>query len=473
MANLDTSIVNIGLPTIANAFGVPPSGAIEWIIIAYLLAIAALLVPVGRLADSVGRKRIWMTGLTLFSLGSMFCGAAPTLLLMILARSFQGVGAAMIMTLGPALLTQTFPSARRGRALGGLAVAVALGASIGPSAGGFITAHLSWRWIFWVNLPIGVIGLGASAVFLPKQIRQERQRFDLIGSLLLGAGLVALTLGLSFGQQWGWISPRLLATLAVGIVMIAALIRIERHTATPLISASLLRNRAFLTGNVSLILGVLGLFAVSFMMPFYLEALRHFSTIEAGVIMSALPLTLALVAPISGALADRFGTRWLAAGGLALASLGLLLLSRLDAHASVGENILSLVITGIGQGMFQAPNNSAIMGAAPRNQQASAGGILATGRVVGQSLSVAVAGAIFAASGGALAGQALLRDTSVAPERLLALQEAFLTGFQAAFLACAALVAIGCLVALSNGNAAQQERPRHHAGDGATDEQQL
>lgn len=464
MANLDTSIVNIGLPTIARAFGVPPSGAIEWIIIAYLLTIAAILVPAGRLADSVGRKRIWMTGLALFSLGSALCGAAPSLLLLILARGLQGIGAAMIMTLGPALLTQVFPSAQRGRALGGLAVAVALGASIGPTAGGFITAHLSWRWIFWVNLPIGAIGLGASALFLSERILQRRARFDLLGSLLLGAGLVALTLGLSFGQQWGWFSPGLLAALATGITMFAALAWVEMHTALPLLSASLLRNRTFLAANASLILGVLGLFAVSFMMPFYLEALRHVTTMEAGLIMSALPLTLAVVAPASGALADRFGPRWLAAGGLALASLGLVLLSQLDAHTSVGDVTLRLIITGIGQGMFQAPNNSAIMGAAPRDQQASAGGVLATGRVVGQSLSVAVAGAIFAASGGALAGQVLLRGASFTPDRLLALQVAFLQGFHAAFLACAALVAFGGIVAFSNGSVASQERPRHHDG---------
>ena len=467
MANLDTSIVNIGLPTIASAFAVPPSGAIEWIIIAYLLTIAAILVPVGRLADSVGRKRIWMTGLALFSLGSALCGGAPALLPLVLARGLQGVGAAMIMTLGPALLTQVFPSAQRGRALGGLAVAVALGASIGPTAGGLITAHLSWRWIFWVNLPIGAIGLGASALFLSERILQRRARFDLLGSLLLGPGLVALTLGLSFGQQWGWTSPRLLAVLAAGIVMFAALAWVERHRALPLISASLLRNRAFLAANASLVLGVLGLFAVGFMMPFYLEALRHFSTIDAGVIMSALPLTLAVVAPVSGALADRFGTRWLAAGGLALASLGLVLLGQLDARASVGDVTLRLILTGIGQGMFQAPTNSAIMGAAPRDQQASAGGVLATGRVVGQSLSVAVAGAIFAASGGALAGQALLRGASFAPDRLLALQAAFLQGFHAAFLGCAALVALGGAVVLSNRSAVSQERPRHREGDGA------
>ena len=463
MANLDTSIVNIGLPAIASAFGVPPSGAIEWIIMGYLLTIAALLVPVGRLADSVGRKRIWMIGLAIFSLGSALCGGASTLLPLALARGLQGVGAAMVMTLGPALLTQTFPSARRGRALGGLAVAVALGASIGPTAGGFIIAHLSWRWIFWVNLPIGAIGLGASALFLSEKIRQEHQRFDLLGALLLGAGLVALTLGLSFGQQWGWTSTKLLAVLVAGIGGFAALVWVERRTRMPLINARLLGNRTFLAANASLIFGVLGLFAVSFMMPIYLEALRHFSAMETGVIMSALPLTLTLVAPISGALADRFGTRWLASGGLALASLGLFLLSRLDAHASVGDIVLRLIITGIGQGMFQAPNNSAIMGAAPRNQQASAGGILATGRVVGQSLSVAVAGAIFAAGGGALAGQALLRDTSVASEvaseHLLALQEAFLRGFQAAFLACAALVAVGCLIALGNGSAGQRTAP--------------
>ena len=461
MANLDASIVNIGLPTIARAFGVPPGGAIEWIIIAYLLVIAALLLSVGRLADVAGRKRIWITGLTLFLIGSALCGAASALLPLILARGLQGIGAAMLMTLGPALLTQIFPPSERGRALGGLAVAVALGASAGPSAGGLIIAHLSWRWIFWVNLPIGVVNLGASALFLSERRSREQGRFDLPGAFLLGAALVACTLGLSFGQEWGWTSPRLVTVLAVGIGALVALAWVERRAAQPLISAILLRNRVFLAANASLILGVLGLFAVSFLVPFYLEALRRVSPVEAGLIMSALPLTLALVAPISGALADRFGPRWLTFSGLALACLGLLLLARLDAHTSIVAVILCLVVTGGGQGMFQAPNNSAIMGAASSDQQASAAGFLATGRVVGQSLSVAVAGAIFAAGGGALAGQALLRAGPLGSGQAPALQAVFLGSFHAVFLACAAMVALGCAATLGNSSKEAQPHLRY------------
>jgi EmrB/QacA subfamily drug resistance transporter len=454
MATLDSSIVNISLPTIARYFGVPLNGAIEWVVIAYLVVIAGVLLTTGRLADMIGRKPIWAAGLVIFTASSAVCGAASSLAMLIAARALQGLGGALIMAISPAMLISAFPAHERGRALGMNAVIVALGVSVGPTLGGLITEHFTWRWIFYVNVPIGIIGVIATLRVLTERMRWGRGRFDPLGAVLLAIGLVALTLGLSFGQEWGWNSPLLIGTLVLGILAIAALALVELRVSDPIIDFSLLKRRVFLSANVSLVLSFLALFAVSFMLPFYLEELRGFQTAEAGLLLTPLPLTIAVIAPFSGTLADRIGTRWLAAGGLSIACFGLILISQLNAQSSVWDIVWRLVVTGAGQAMFQSPNNSALMGAAPRNRQGSASGFLATGRVVGQSISVALAGAIFAGFGGAAAGRVLISNQTshiLSLEQISLLQQTFTNSFHAAFITCASIAAIGVLTSLVRG----------------------
>src|SRR5579883_228023 len=452
MATLDSSIVNISLPTIGSYFHVPLNGAVEWVIIAYLVVIAGVLLTIGRLADMVGRKNLWAAGLIVFTLGSAICGASPTLLVLIIARAFQGLGGALIMSVSPAILTGAFPPEERGRALGMNAVFVALGTSVGPTLGGLITANFSWRWIFYVNVPFGIIGVTASLLVLRKRHTRMSGRFDPIGAFLLAVGLIALTLGLSFGQEWGWSSWALISTLVISVLAFVLLVVTEQHVGDPIIDFSLLRNRVFVSANVSLIMSFLALFAVSFMLPFYLEELRGFSVVESGLLLSPLPLTIALIAPFSGALADRIGTRWLAAAGLTIACIGLILISQLNAQSSVGDIIWRLVVTGLGQALFQSPNNSALMGSAPRDRQGVAAGFLATGRVMGQTVSVALAGAVFTSMGGAVAGAVLAQNARKLPlARLVALQNTFTSSFHAAFIVCAGIAAVGVLTSLVRG----------------------
>ncbi len=454
MATLDSSIVNISLPTIAHYFGVALSGAVEWVIIAYLVVVAAALLTIGRLADLIGRKRIWASGLIVFTLGSAICGAAPSLAVLVAARAFQGLGGALLMAISPAMLTSAFPPGERGKALGWNAVVVALGVSAGPTIGGILTENLTWRAIFYVNVPLGLIGLFLTLRVLTEQTGQGGTHFDPIGAILLAIGLASLTLGLSFGQEWGWTSPTLLAAMAGAVVALTAFVLYERRAHDPIVDLRLLRNRVFASANVSLILCFLALFAVSFLLPFYLEELKGFSTEQAGLLLTPLPLTIAVIAPISGSLADRFGTRWLTSGGLLLACVGLVLVSQLDAHSSVFEITWRLVLTGVGQGLFQSPNNSALMGAAPRGQQGSAAGFLATGRVIGQSISVALAGAIFVSLGGATAGQLLAARANghgVPGASEAQLQQTFAQSFSAAFIVCAAIAAAGVFTSLVRG----------------------
>jgi len=455
MATLDASIVNISLPAIAHRFGVPLNGFIEWVVIAYLLVVATLLLTTGRLADMVGHKSIWLAGLATFTVGSALCGAAPSLGALVGFRAFQGVGGAFLMAISPAMLTAAFPAQERGRALGLNAVIVALGVSVGPTLGGVLTHVYTWRAIFYVNVPIGLVGIVTTMRLLRRRTPLGRGRFDPAGAALLALGLGGVTLGLTFGEAWGWGSPALLGTLTVGVAAMIALYFVERRLTDPILELALFRNRLFAAANVSLVLSFLALFAVSFLLPFYLEELRNFTTLQAGLLLTPLPITIACIAPFSGSLADRIGTRWLASAGLAIACVGLVSIATLTATTPLWRVIAMLVLTGVGQGLFQSPNNSALMGAAPRHRQGVAAGMLATGRVVGQSVSVALAGAIFIALGGAAAGahlQALANaHAGGGGAGVAALQQTFSAAFRAAFLASAAIAAVGVFTSLVRG----------------------
>lgn len=449
MATLDSSIVNVSLPAIAHYFSVPLGAAVEWVVISYLVTVAALLLSIGRLSDLLGRKTIWMTGLTVFTLGSALCGAATSLPWLIAARALQGVGGASLMAISPAMLTAAFPPEQRGRAIGLNAVTVALGISAGPTLGGIITEHSSWRFIFLVNLPFGALGLLGTWKLMAAERSAARARFDPLGACLLGVSLACLTAGISLGQELGWGAGLPIALDVVASISALLFVLHERRHPQPVIDFSLFRNRVFASACLSLLLCFSASFGISLLLPFYFAQLRGFDTQQTGLLLTPLPLAIAVIAPFSGALADRIGTRGLAAAGLVILCCGLLLLSRLHAHNSKPDIVWRLIVAGVGQALFQSPNNSALMGSAPPGRQGLASGMLATGRVMGQSLSVAFAGAVFAALGGGSAGRALAAGAAGA--RLETLRGTFLHGFSAALQGLALIAACAALVALVRG----------------------
>jgi EmrB/QacA subfamily drug resistance transporter len=459
MCTLDSSIVNVSLPAIAHYFGKPVGAEVEWVIIAYLVTIASTLLTIGRLADRFGHRPIWLSGLVVFTVGSALCGLAPLLPLLIAARVLQGIGGSLLMAVSPAMLTKAFPPQERGRALGLNSTIVALGISAGPALGGWITETASWRWIFYVNVPIGIAGALATIAILPREHEPHRARFDIPGALLLGLALAALTTLLSIGTAVGWTSPIVLGLAAVVVVAGVLFVLQERRHSAPLLDHKLFRDRLFAWATASLVLSFLAGFATAFLLPIYLEQLRGFTLARTGLILTAFPIVVAVVAPISGHLADRFGTRWLASVGMTILCIGLLFLAQLDEHSTVWQVIWPQLIAAFGMAMFQSPNNSAIMGAAPRDRQGVASGMLATGRTIGQTLSVAIAGAVFVGLGAAAAGRAL-----VGHPHDPALAATFLHGFRWALRTCAMISAVAIATSLLRGSERVHSESRPASG---------
>ena len=395
MTALDTSVVNIVLPVVNQDFHTSVA-TIEWVVIIYLLLVSGLLLTFGRLGDLRGHRRIFLTGFLIFVLSSMACGLAPGAGWLILFRGFQAIGAAMLAANSPAILTKSFPEHQRGQALGLQATMTYLGLTVGPSLGGWLTTQFSWRAVFYINVPVGALALLLGFLFVPRDGgRANAEPFDLRGAALFMTGLTTLLLALSQGESWGWASTPVLGLLLAAAVLLAVFLRLELRVPSPMLDLSLFRNRLFSASTASAVLNYICVFSILFLMPFYLLQGRMMSPAQAGLVLSAQPLVMAILAPISGALSDRIGTRIPGTAGMVFLSIGLFLLARVHESSPPSQLVLALVVAGLGIGIFVSPNNSALMGSAPRNRQGIAAGIMATARSVGMVLGLGMAGAIF------------------------------------------------------------------------------
>jgi EmrB/QacA subfamily drug resistance transporter len=395
MATLDGSIVNIALPAIQTDFRIDLTTT-EWVVVAYLLVVGGLLLPFGRLGEVLTFKRVYLVGFTIFTLASICCGASPNVAGLVGFRVVQGIGAAMIMAMGPAIVARTFPAEERGRALGLNAISISIGLSLGPALGGVLTQLATWRAIFLINAPIGLLAVIWASRVLPAETPGEGQSFDVRGAALSGAALFALLLALSEGQQWGWTSPAIIGLLIMFVVVGAAFLVAERRSIHPMLDLVLFRIRPFSAGLASVVVAFSGLFTATFLLPFLLEQGSGFSPVEAGLLLTPTPITMALVAPFSGAASDRFGPRALASTGMAIMALALLSLTQLPVDFALPDLVWRLVLLGLGQGLFMSPNSSAVLGSVPRPRIGTASGTLAQMRINGQVLGIALSGAIVA-----------------------------------------------------------------------------
>jgi EmrB/QacA subfamily drug resistance transporter len=395
MATLDGSIVNIALPAIQSDFGIDLT-TVEWVVVAYLLVVGSLLLPVGRLGEVHTFKRVYLVGFALFTGASVLCGLSPALGWLIAFRALQACGAAAIMAMGPAVIARTFDASERGRALGLNGVSVSLGLSLGPALGGVLTQLASWRSIFLINAPIGIIAILWAWRVLPNESRGRDQSFDVRGAALSGSALFCLLLALSEGQGWGWTSAPTLGLAAAFLVLGVAFVLTERATAQPLLDLSLFRIRPFSFGLASVIVAFSGLFTATFLLPFLLQQGRGFSPIEAGLLLTPVPISMAIVAPFSGSASDRFGPGILASAGMLVMVLALLSLTQLPLDFALPDLVWRLLLMGIGQGLFMSPNSSAVLGSVPGRRVGTASGTLAQMRVTGQALGIAISAAIVA-----------------------------------------------------------------------------
>ncbi len=395
MSALDTSVVNTILP-IVNSHFKSNVATVEWVVITYLLLVSGLLPSFGRLGDIYGHKPIYTGGFLIFIFSSLVCALAPSIYALIGARAFQAIGAAMLSANSPAILTKGFPSSQRGQALGLQATMTYAGLITGPSLGGWLADQFSWRAVFYINLPVGLIALILSILTIPKDEKKEtREHFDIPGAVFFMGALVALMLGLNQGHNYGWSSLPILMLFIFAVLCTIIFINIENRQSRPMLDLTLFRRRNFSTSVISAIFNYICVYCTLFLMPFYLMQGRGFSSSQSGLILSAQPLIMAIIAPISGTISDKIGARIPGVMGMAILSVGLFMLSRLSIQTSMFYIVLSLTVTGLGIGIFISPNNSALMGAAPHNRQGIAAGIMATARNIGMVLGIGFSGAIF------------------------------------------------------------------------------
>jgi EmrB/QacA subfamily drug resistance transporter len=398
MGQVDSSITQLLLPRLELEFDASLS-TVSWVAVAYLLAMAASLPIFGRLADIVGRKLLYTGGFLLFVLSSALCGLAPSLPLLIAFRVLQGIGAALLSSNSVAIVVATAGPERRGRALGIQAAAQAVGLSAGPAIGGLVLDMLDWRWVFWINVPVGLAGAVIGWFVLPPtKDLPEDARFDWKGALLIAPALTAVVTVLNEGYAWGATSPLLLGWALLAVILLTLFVRAERRADAPLIDLTLFGQRAFSAGNIAGLLSYAALFGLFFLMPFIFVRAYRDSIFAAGLRLCIVPVMLGVVAPIGGALFDRLGARLpTALGMLICVGACVMLLAVLDgARDSLPLVMLALAVFGIGQGLFISPNNSAIVAAAPASLTGEAGGLLNVTRSLGVSVGVAAASSLLA-----------------------------------------------------------------------------
>lgn len=394
MSALDGSIVNISLPAISSYFNITLT-TVEWVVLSYLIIISSLLLTFGRLGDLYGHKKIYIIGFAIFTVGSLLCALSSSIILLVVFRALQAVGAGMLMSMGPAIITINAPAKKRGRYLGIIGISVSIALSIGPVLGGFLTSIFGWQSIFLINIPIGIIAFVWAVKVLPTIKQGEKYPFDFIGAIILFFALIGIIFPLSFIDKLGIKNPLMIGSFAAGIILLILFVFIELGIKHPMFDFSLFKSKVFLMGNISLLLNFIAQFMVVLIIPFYLIQFRNFPASMAGLILIANPVIVLIITPLSGYLTDRYDTRYMSSAGMVLIATGLFLLGLLNENSNIAYIILYLAIIGLGIGMFQTPNNCAIMSSVSHNRSGTASSMLATMRNLGMVFGASLSGSLF------------------------------------------------------------------------------
>jgi EmrB/QacA subfamily drug resistance transporter len=398
MIMLDNTVVNVALPAIQESLDLKIS-ELEWVVAGYALTFGALMLTGGKLADLFGRRLIFVVGLAIFTLSSLACGLAGSAEVLIGARVVQGVGAALMNPATLSIITVTFPPRQRGTAIGIWVGVSALALAIGPLVGGLITEHINWNWIFFINVPVGVIAIAAAFLFIDEsRDTSHEQRPDVPGLVTSAIGLFALTYALIEANTYGWGSARIVGAFAIAAVALVGFVLLERHQRLPMLDLSLFKNRTFAGANTVMLLTALAMFGVFFYISLFMQKILEYSPTQAGAAFLPMTVLIIIVAPQAGRLADRFGSRPFVGGGLLLVAVSLVIFSRLDAGSDFWTLLPAMIVGGIGMAATMTPTTAAAMGSVQHDKAGVGSAVLNSARQVGGSLGIAVMGAIVASS---------------------------------------------------------------------------
>jgi EmrB/QacA subfamily drug resistance transporter len=430
MIMLDNTVVNVALPSIQRELGIGLS-QLEWIVAGYALAFAALMLTGGKLADRYGRRLIFVVGLGVFTLASLACGLAGSGEMLIGARVLQGVGAALMNPATLSIISAAFPARQRGTAIGIWAGVSALALAIGPLVGGLLTQHVGWTWIFYVNVPVGILAIVASLLLIEESRDTSlEQRLDVPGLVTSGVGLFALTYALIEANTHGWTSGRILGAFGVAAATLLAFVVLELRQRLPMLDLSLFRNTTFAGANLVVLLVALAMFGVFFFVSLYMQNVLGFSAVQAGAAFLPMTFLIILVAPLAGRASDRAGSRWLMTAGMVLVGLQLLWFSTLGVSSTFWHLLPGLLVGGLGMALTMTPTAAAAIRAVPVEKSGVGSAVLNSFRQVGGSLGIALMGAIMVHEAGG-------RTTA----------HAFVDGFSTALLVAAGIAFVGAVVA--------------------------
>jgi EmrB/QacA subfamily drug resistance transporter len=391
---LDSTVVVLALPSIQHDLDASLAG-LQWVQNAYLLVIAALVVTLGRLGDVVGRRTVFVAGMATFAVGSVASGLADSLPLLVTGRVIQGVGGAAMLSLSLAIACDSFPGERQAAALGIWAAVSSIALAVGPLIGGLLIGGVSWRWIFWINLPVGVLGVLITRAAARDSRDAEAGGIDLPGAATLGAGLTMVVLAFVQSDQWGWGDGRTLLLLACGVAALAVFGVVEGRVAAPIVDFTLFRNRPYL-GASAAAFGLVGAYwTVMFFQPQYLQNILDYSVIEAGALILPITVPMVFISPFAGRMIKRLGVRLLMTLGMLCALAGLILMTRVDSSSAYGAVLPGYLLFGVALGLVYAPMSAAAMAAMPPEKSGIASGVLAMNRVMAGAVALAVAGAVF------------------------------------------------------------------------------
>lgn len=448
MSSIDINAVNVALPLIQSGFHTSIA-VVEWVVVAYLLTLCATQLTFGRIADLYGLKKIYVTGFIGFTISSLFCGFSVNIIMLIVFRVVEAMNAAMMMSSSSAIITNAVSSANRGKALSLTAVAVAVAACAGPSLGGIMTTYFGWNSIFFINLPIGVIGTYLAIHYIKKDMPSSSKRFDSIGSVLIMISLILILMPIDEMSKSTIRPVLIIASIVIGIILLITFLVHESRCDHPILNLNLFRNKVFVSSNFAATFFFMSLYILMFLLPYYLQKQRLFSPSDTGLMMLPMSLAMIITAPVSGAISDKFGSRLISCIGLSILAIDIIFLSTFRSNTSVIMLIIAFACIGIGSGLFNTPNNSTVMGSVPVKSRGIAGATIGTMKNVGMVFGEAISAAL-------LSSNINYATTTLAAKNIYGIllqHEAFAYAMKITCIAAACCIIVALVLSLIRGKA--------------------